>query len=95
MNARDKFKKGDRVRLSDVGRTRLQGDRPGTVTGFSPRHKQCVRVLRDGNKQPVTYHMNCWEVVAPVLTPDVIDQCLADAPAVIKEVEESLKGIIR
>lgn len=72
-SARDKFNKGDRVRLSESGRKRLHKgdvDRPGTVVGFS-QLKECVRILRDGNTEPMTYHMNYWDVVElPALPPN-------------------------
>lgn len=98
MTAREKFKKGDRVRLTVRGRAlfyKKDPERRGTVIGFSTK-ADCVSIIVDGNKPTTrtTYHMSYWEVDAPVLTPDVIDECLAEAPAIIKEVEESLKGSI-
>lgn len=82
MKARDKFKKGDRVRLSESGRKRLHkgdGDRLGSVVGFSA-FKECVRVLRDGNVEAATYHMNYWDVVEalpPSPPPDPIGESAA------------------
>lgn len=80
--ARDTFKKGDRVRLSAAGRARFHkgsGDRLGTVVGFS-NFKECIRVLRDGNVEAATYHMNYWEVVEappPSPTPEPVGESAA------------------
>ena len=66
-NARTKFKKDDRVRLSASGRRKLHAkdpDRLGTVVGFSPM-RSCVRVLRDGNTEAMTYHMDYWDLIPP------------------------------
>lgn len=74
-NARTKFAKGDRVQFSDLGRRRLRARDPGqcgTVVGFSPRHKDCVRILRDGNKQAATYHMSYWCAAPPTPTEEPI-----------------------
>ena len=59
-NAKDVFKKGDKVVLSVHGhklfyeRNQWQRRQIGTVVGFSRRHPHCVIVQWNGLKQPET-----------------------------------------
>lgn len=67
----NKFKKGDRVRLSAEGllAMRFRSRRPGEVVGVRQDHpvgrnldEDMVRILRDGTKTPVTWHEDFWEL---------------------------------
>jgi hypothetical protein len=63
MTARDRFHKGQRVRLSPEGRdwgiNPKHPDRMGTVAGFS-KDPDLVLILEDGLKNPRRYHMSFW-----------------------------------
>lgn len=67
MIARTKFKKGDRVKMTRVGRQAFPDLRKptgyiGVVVGF-PRYETGVRVKRDGYKGVENWHMSFWRVV--------------------------------
>lgn len=68
MNAREKFKIGNRVELSAFGRRIfvVASGRPfvatGKVVGFA-RDPHRVRVLRDEHKSPERYHIDFWQRV--------------------------------
>lgn len=65
MTAREKFSKGDRVRLSAEGEERFSRRRSahtGVVVGFGHVHTG-VSILRDGTKTREAWHMDFWEVV--------------------------------
>ncbi len=65
MTAREKFSKGDRVRLT---KTALEGgigrsDRlgwTGTVVGFC-KENDCVRVITDNRRHGTAFHIDFWE----------------------------------
>ena len=67
MGAPDKFKIGDRVRLSAKGRKQFRyqswasEDRRGTVVGWSSQRADCVRIVRDGVKTKERFQMDFWE----------------------------------
>lgn len=73
MTAHDKFKVGQRVRMTkealDAGLDGPIAKRSvGVVRGFPRREMnavrgECVRILRDGDKSAKTYHMDYWEPV--------------------------------
>lgn len=70
MTAQDRFKKGDKVKLTADGVKQKVVRGPhkfegvtGRVIGFSPRQNDLVRVIRDDCKTPVSYHMKFWERV--------------------------------
>jgi hypothetical protein len=59
------FRVGDRVKLSELGRTRLGGRRlnektRGTVTSVDVRYNALI-VLRDGIKTRCRYSADFWE----------------------------------
>jgi hypothetical protein len=57
------LRKGQRIRLSDLGKERckLFKSDTGVVAGKS-RHPDAIRVLMDGRKQPQTLHKSYVEV---------------------------------
>ncbi len=61
--AKDRFEIGQRVKLSDDGiqlfAGRVRGG-IGVVVGFG-RKPELVRILREGRKQPETYHEKFWK----------------------------------
>ena len=63
MVAREKFKKGDRVRESALyPRTRYPKlcVVTGTIVGFGYKGTT-VAVVRDGTRTPAAYHLDFWE----------------------------------
>jgi hypothetical protein len=72
MTAKQKFKVGDRVRLSEQakkmgvscysGGRGKKGERiyTGRVVGFG-ESEYCVRVLPDGRKTPSAYNLDDWD----------------------------------
>lgn len=64
INARKKFRKGDRVVLSGEGcktfPDKILQKSIGTVVGFSKEYN-CARILIDGLKHPQTFHSGFWE----------------------------------
>lgn len=68
MTAREKFKVGDRVRMSERGlaqRAATRSTKPpttGRVTGFARNSDNGVIVLRDGRRIAVCVHADWWEV---------------------------------
>lgn len=70
MIARDKFSRGDRVVMSDIGLHNCPSSASaptGIVTGFSVK-EYFVRVLQDGYTFQKTMHMRHWDI-APKLIP--------------------------
>lgn len=59
----DPFRVGDRVRLSELGRTRMTRTRTGTakVVGFG-RSETTIRVVFDGSSYPVSIHVSYLEL---------------------------------
>lgn len=81
MSARERFKIGDRVRMSDAGlRMPRQGRVPttGRVVGFG-RSPVAIRVLRDGRSTVVGAYADWWEVEPMPPEPGV----LAFAPLIL------------
>lgn len=79
MTAKEKYKKGDRVRrrltineCKELGVT--EAYECGTVVGFSRRSPQFVRILRDGKKTPVTAFKLFWAVYEEQEFPQLIDR---------------------
>lgn len=66
--ARSKFKKGDRVRLSQAGREHFRVNPPkvqtGVVTGF-PENLFFVHIRLDGQKAGASWHMDFWNAPHP------------------------------
>lgn len=62
MTAREKFQRGQRVRLSDEGRARTGARREfvATVVGYG-REDHLVTIIRDGLKTRECYHMKFLE----------------------------------
>jgi hypothetical protein len=65
VNARERFTKGQRVRVSEIGMSHFgPGGRlarsVGVVVGFG-REEHLVRVRRDGVKYAESYHEKFWE----------------------------------
>jgi hypothetical protein len=64
LDARAKFRKGDRVALSRHGCRQLpeliMKKSRGTVVGFGHGYN-CVRILIAGQKTPGTWHSGFWE----------------------------------
>ena len=56
------FRKGDRVRLSDLGRKRMSRNRATTaiVVGFG-RSETTIRIVFDGSSYPVSIHASYLE----------------------------------
>lgn len=69
ITARDRFAKGDRVKLTLEAESRLwlNGHNPkaGVVVGFGIRNPRCVWVTRDGTKSRECIHMSLLEHVEP------------------------------
>lgn len=63
-NAVDKFQHGQRVRLTEAGRSLYRNvarkDRLGTVVGFGYQ-PHVVGVVPDGTKTRHSFHMDFWE----------------------------------
>ena len=67
LSGREKFRKGDRVQLSEEGLAHFgQRRKPhtGVVIGFGRQSHQ-VRIVRDGVKNPENYHCKFWDKVYP------------------------------
>lgn len=67
MTAKDIFKIGDKVRMSEFGLSRIPTrlslqERLGTVVGFN-KDGDCVRVNWNGRKSVSTYYFEFLEVV--------------------------------
>lgn len=68
VSATDKFKKGDKVKMSAFGRIRLTPKYPkpgwdtGLVTGFS-RDGLYVAIIQDHIKSPSNFHPDFWELI--------------------------------
>ena len=56
------YRKGDRVRLSDLGRKRMSRNRASTATvvGFG-RSETTIRIVFDGSSYPVSIHASYLE----------------------------------
>jgi hypothetical protein len=65
MTAREKFTRGQRVRLTDYGEASFPRRRgaTGVVIGFGRRGvgDALVRIRQDGRKTRESYHMDFWE----------------------------------
>ena len=61
MTAREKFRKGQRVKLTKAGRAISYHDLPATVVGFGRVNDVRVRVLIDGMKCPQSWHPDFWK----------------------------------
>ena len=83
MSAADRFRVGDRVNISEVGRAHLESRRSvkwkwlatsalgrATVVGFSKKYPDCMYVVRDGYKSRECYHATWWDLMSrPVVQP--------------------------
>ncbi len=66
MTAREKFQIGDTVQMTERGLSSCSHpEGTGVVRGFG-READLVRIQRTGRKTIWTYHMDFWEVRAPL-----------------------------
>lgn len=75
MTAREKFKRGQRVRLSWLGLKRFKGSKldahtRATVVGYG-RSREVVKVQRDGMQTITSYRADLWEVDPQLLLPHI------------------------
>jgi hypothetical protein len=68
MISTDKFKKGDKVKMSPLGLQRLRPkkSRFGIVTGFSG-DLSLVWIRKDGCKSASSYYIGFWSLIKPRL----------------------------
>lgn len=63
ISAIEKFKQGDRVKMTEYGMAFMQRQhRKGIIHGFC-RSEICVLVVQDGTKTPQTFSIEFWEVI--------------------------------
>jgi len=57
----EEFKKGDKVKYSELGHNKLGGRHTtGVVVTNSHPRSETIRVAHDGIKYPYTYHKDFW-----------------------------------